>query len=258
MADRKISDLSFASKVENSDLLVVVTGSPGVGAGQVTHKFPMSGLVNNVVNIDNLITANTGIFLVPTLNDDAPNTIEVNVTGYAYTSHTHTASDISDFNSAVSGNVQQIIKVLESPKVHTDGSATSVASLSIEIPQQSKYLCEFGGIFTNNEASTDISGSINVDGNIADLNYTTNIYGTWNYMKNSGIYNSSVSITGLGPLVIDSDGSESLVTVVNKFVVETTSTNTDNITVSFLTNSSDTNTSGVLQQGSWLKAEKVI
>lgn len=258
MADRKISDLSFASRVEDSDLLVVVTGIQGVGAGQSTHKFPMSGLVNNIVNIEELVTAKTGIFIVSTLNDNAPNQIEINVTGYASSLHNHSAADITDFGSAVSGNVQQIIKVLESPEVHTNGSETSVTSLSIEIPQQSKYLCEFCGIFTNNEVNTDISGSINVNGDISELNHTTKIYGTWNYIRDSGIYNSTVPMTGLGPLVINSDGNESLVTVVNKFVVETTSTSTDNITVSFLTNSTNANTSGVIQPGSWLKAEKVI
>lgn len=259
MADRKISDLSYTNSVAAGDLLVVVTGVETPGATLVTHKFPMSGLVNNIINIDELVTANTGIYLVPTLNDDAPNTIEINVSGYAYTSHTHTDSAITNFGSAVSGYVQQIIKVL-SADVASTNSTPADTSLSIPIAPSSTYLFEFGAILENEEANTDISGVIATTGNTGSINYATVINGTWNYVEDSGLFNSTVPLSGIGPLFLNvtSDQTDKPVTVVNKFTINTTSTYTDNVSVQFFTSSTDTNTSGVLKAGSWLKAEKLI
>ena len=102
MADRKITELSEAASIASGDVIVVVTGVGVGGATLTTNKVPLSGLTNHIVNIEELITSHTGIHLVSTKSSTAKNTLEINVSGYAYTDHTHVAANVTDFSSAVS------------------------------------------------------------------------------------------------------------------------------------------------------------
>ena len=263
MADRKISELSEAVSVASGDYIVVVTGVGVGGATLTTNKFALSGLVNNIVNIDELITGGTGLHIVSDLNDDSPNTLEINVSGYAYTDHTHVASDITDFSSAVSGEVQQIIKFQTTDLPNTGTALVESSDLSIELSANSKYLCQLGTILNANE-DADVSGLVNVTGTM-EVNYPTILYGTWNHLEidNQGhafIHNENAAVTGYG-LVIDSVGTDGLgesYTLVNNFMVETTNGEADTLTFGFVTNSTNQSTSGVLKKGSWFKAEKVL
>lgn len=264
MADKKISELTATPSVASGDLMVVVTGVGTPGATLVTHKFPLSGLVNNIVNINELITSGTGLHIVPTVSANLPNTVNINVTGYAYTSHTHTASNITDFSSAISGQIQQIIKYQSTDLAATGSLWVESSDLSIPLSGNSKYLCELGTIFVGDEVDMNISGSVAVTGTMA-VNYPTQMYGTWNYyhIDNQGIIlsrGSTSSISGYG-LVIDTMHSSTTglpISLVNKFVVETTSSEADTIRFDFTTDSTIGTTSGVLKKGSWLKAEKII
>lgn len=264
MADKKISELTATPSVASGDLMVVVTGVGTPGATLVTHKFPLSGLVNNIVNINELITSGTGLHIVPTVSANLPNTVNINVTGYAYTSHTHTASNITDFSSAISGQIQQIIKYQSTDLAATGSLWVQSSDLSIPLSGNSKYLCELGTIFVGNEVDMNISGSVAVTGTMA-VNYPTQMYGTWNYyhIDNQGVIlsrGSTSSISGYG-LVIDTIHSSTTglpISLVNKFVVETTSSEADTIRFDFTTDSTVGTTSGVLKKGSWLKAEKII
>jgi hypothetical protein len=263
MADRKISELDFAPSVASGDIMVVVTGVTVPGAELITKKFPLSGLVNNIVNINELITAGTGVHLVTTINNNSPNLVNINISGYAYTQHNHTASNITNFGSAVSGLVQQIIKVQDTDIAST-GSLWIESNLSIPLNSNSKYLCEIGTIFVSDEADIDISGAITVTG-LMSVNYPTKIYGNWKYYhldnQNDLLSKGSTSaISGYGVLIKDTTSAVSglPISIVNKFVVETAASESDTIRFDFTTNSSDSATSGVLKKGSWLKVEKII
>lgn len=263
MADRKISELVEASSVASGDVMVVVTGVNVAGATLTTNKFPLSGLVNHIVNINELVTAKTGIHIVPTLSNTLPNKIELNVSGYAYTVHTHTASSITDFSEAVSGEVQQIIKFQSADLACTGTILTESSDLEIPLSANSKYLCQLGTILNMNE-NTDLSGIISVTGTM-EVNYPTNMYGTWTHLEidNQGhalLHNEYRAVTGYG-LLIDDVGTAGLgetYTLVNNFIVETTNNEADTITFGFVTDSTNQSTSGVLKKGSWLKAEKII
>jgi hypothetical protein len=263
MADRKISELAEASSVANGDLMVVVTGVGVAGSTLTTNKFPLSGLVNNVININELITAKTGIHIVPTISATLPNKVELNVSGYAYTSHTHTASQITDFNAAISGQVQQIIKFQTTDLPCTGKILVESSDLTISLSANSKYLCQLGTILTSNE-DIALSGFVEITGT-QRVNDPTQIYGTWSHLDvdNQGhgfVHTDSSPITGYGLLL---DGMDSSVfdrpfSVINQFVVETTNNEADTITIGIATDSTNQATSGVLKKGSWLKAEKII
>lgn len=263
MADRKISDLTEAQSVNPQDLLVVVTGVDVNGATLTTRKFPVSGLLKDIVNIDELVTAGDGISIDATTSSSAANTIELSVTGRALTSHTHTTSDITNFSSAVSGQVQQIIVVQPSDIAVTDGSLTA-SDLEIALDANSTYLCELGTILTLNE-DVDLSGIIAVTGDINDINYATKIYGTWTHLDidangHGAVYASNQDVKYYGNIIdtINSSYYDDPFTLVNKFTVTTTNAESDTLTFKFVMDSTDVNTSGVLKQGSWLKAEKVL
>lgn len=264
MADRKISELSEAQKISKADIIVVVTGVGVPGSTLTTHKFPVSGLMKHVVNIDELVKPGTGIHLVATTGDNIVNTIAVNVSGYAYTNHSHTASHITDFGSAVSGYTQQILAFQSSDLAVTNTNYVESADLSIPLSANAKYLCELGLILTNNDESTDLLGDIKVTGTM-EVNYPTKLYGTWNYIHqdNQGVSitrHSTVSITGSSILTENLHAStiDLPLTVINKFIVETTSNEADTITFRIAKGTDTPDTSGVLKKGSWLKAEKII
>ena len=263
MADRKISELSEAASVASGDYIVVVTGVAAGGSALTTNKFAMSGLMNDIVNINEVIIAGTGIVLDSTINVGAPNTVEINVDGYAVTGHTHTASDITDFSTAVADEIQQIIKFQSADLANAGSSLVESSDLSIPLSANSKYLCQLGTILNANEDAS-ISGLINVTGTM-EVNYPTKLYGSWNHLEidNQGhalIHNENSAITGYGAIVdtIGTLGIGETYTLVNNFTVETTNNEADTISFGFVTNSTDPATSGVLKKGSWLKAEKII
>lgn len=265
MADRKITELSEAASIASGDVIVVVTGVGVGGATLTTNKIPLSGLTNHIVNIEELITSHTGIHLVSSPSATAKNTIEINTTGLAYTSHTHLAADVTNFSSTVSGQVQQLIKFQTADLANTgmllsDGASTD---LSIELAANSKYVCQLGTRLMCNE-DTDVSGIISVTGEMS-VNYPTNLYGEWKDLEidtagHALVHYESAAVSGYGK-IIDSVGTNGLgatYTLVNEFTVETTNNEADTISFGFVTNSANTNTSGVLKKGSWLKAEKII
>lgn len=273
MADRKISELPLAQKVFDGDLMVAVTGygqrtnpldieSPFVSF--VTAKVPVSGFVANAFRVNEVINGGTGIFVSPTINNAnpstaTPNTVRLHVTGVAFKEHTHSVSDVLNFASGVSGQIQQIIK-FQSVDLPCTGNLT-ITSTDLQIPlsANSRYLCELGTVFVNNETSSVISGLVKVTGTM-DVNYPTRIYGTWNRLENSGLYNSTSSISNYGNVLgsLNSSLVDQTVTIINKFTVETTNNEADTLSFAFTTNSNNSSTSGVLKKGSWFKAEKII
>lgn len=263
MADRKISELSEASSVASGDLMVVVTGVGVAGSTLTTNKFPLSGLVNHIININELVTAKTGIHIVPTISATLPNKIELNVSGYAYSQHTHLAADITDLSSAISGQVQQIIKFQNTDLPCTGKITIQSSDLVIPLSANSKYLCQLGTLLTSNE-DVGLSGFVEITGT-QRVNNPTQIYGTWNHLEvdNQGhgfVHNNSSAMTGYGLLLdgMDSSVFGNVFTVINSFIVETTNNEADTITIGIATDSTNSATSGVLKKGSWLKAEKII
>jgi len=264
MADRKISELSEAQSVASGDVMVVVTGVDVDGATLTTNKFPLSGLVNHIVNIDELTFAGTGIYLEKDLNIDSPNLVTINVSGYSYLGHTHTASEVTDFSSAVSGEVQQIVKFQSSDLAATGQMWAESADLTVSLAANSKYLLELGTILVNNENNTKVSGFVEITGT-QRVNNPTQIYGTWNFLdtnsnSQSVITNTNVPFTGYGLLVdsLDPSLNSDHLSLVNHFMVETTNNEADTLTFHLATDSTNQSTSGVLKKGSWIKAEKVI
>lgn len=262
MADRKISELSYADGIAGSDIFVVVTGVDIQNATLTTHKFPLSGITNNLINIDELFVGGTGLFVQATTYTDGsqPNTIQVDTTGLAYTNHEHTYNDISNFGEGVSGVVQQIIAYQSSDATDTDATHQST-DLNISLAANSQYVCELGLIITSDE-DVEISGAVNADA-AWDLNYTTQLAGTWNHLEpdnlgHSPVHNSFDNIAGTG-LICDgmkTAGFDLPHTLINKFTAETTNSVADNLSFTFAVNS---NTATVkILKGSWFKAEKII
>ena len=214
MADRKISELPLAQKVFDGDLMVAVTGygqrvNPldinSEYVSYVTTKIPVSGFVSHAVRVNEMVIGGTGIMVVPTINNlnaqtATPNTIRLNVTGVAFAQHNHLVSDITNFASGVSGQIQQIIR-FQSADLASSGTA-SVASNDLKIPlaPNSKYLCELGTIFTKSESALQLSGIVNVTG-AWGVNYPTQMYGTWNTLTSGTTTNSSQSIPSYGLIV---------------------------------------------------------
>lgn len=266
MADRKISELSYADGIAGSDIFVVVTGVDIQNATLTTHKFPLSGITNNLINIDELFVGGTGLHVQATTYTDGsqPNTIRVDTTGLAYANHEHTYDQISNFGEGVSGLVQQIIAYQSLDAIvdgATDGATHQSTDLNISLAANSKYVCELGLVLVSDE-DVDISGAINADASWA-LNYTTKIAGTWNHLEpdsfgHAPVHNSFDSIAGTG-LICDgmkSAGFNRPHTLINKFTAETTNSVADNLSFTFAIPS--TSAEVKILKGSWFKAEKII
>lgn len=273
MADRKISELPLAQKVFDGDLMVAVTGygqrvNPldinSEYVSYITTKIPVSGFVANAFRINELVTNGTGIYVVPTINNAnpltaTPNTISLNVTGVAFAQHTHTISDISNFASGVSGQIQQIICFQDTDLSTTGNAMVMSTGLRIPLAANSKYLCELGTILTSSDAALQLSGLITVTG-AWDVNYPTQTYGGWTNIVSGNINPSANNMAQYGLLLgpISSSATGSPYTVINKFTVVTTNMEADTIGFAFTTNNSSTAVSGTLKRGSWFKAEKIL
>lgn len=262
MADRKISELTTASRVFDADFMVVVTGvnqlvpgSSDVYVEKVTTKFPLSGLSTWVFRINEVVSGCTGIQIVPQINtgigSGRPNTINICTTGVSYVGHTHTTSDITNFNSAVSGLFQQQLKLLNIQVANsTPGSYEALSGLSINLANNSKYVCELGLIMSG-ISSTQITGLVSSTGIAASNGNLLTVYGTWNYVSDSGLYNSSTSVTGACSIANNLTSTQ---TVVTKFTAATHETESDRLNINFTANDSN----GKILPGSWFKVEKVI
>lgn len=262
MADRKISELSTASRVFDADFMVVVTGVNQLVPGQsdvyvekVTTKFPLSGLSTWIFRINEVVSGCTGIQIVPQINtglaNGRPNTISICTTGVSYVGHTHTASNITNFNSAVSGLVQQQLKLLGNETANSvAGAYQTLSDLSINLANNSSYVCELG-LIMGGVNSTQVTGMVSSTGIAASNNNLINIYGTWNYVSDSGLYNSSTPVTGSRAIANNLTNTQTLVT---KFTARTHATESDQLNIRFTANDTD----GKILPGSWLKVEKVI
>lgn len=262
MADRKISELSTASRVFDADYMVVVTGVNQLVPGQVdvyvdkvTTKFPLSGLATWTFRVNEVVSGCTGIQIIPQINtgvgNGRPNTISICTTGVSYVGHTHTASNITDFGSAVSGLMQQQVKFLDSETANSvAGTFQTLSGLSINVANNSKYVCELG-LIMGGINTTQITGLVSSTGIAASNNNLLSVYGTWNYVQDSGLYNSSVSITGNGKVASNLSNTQ---TVITKFAISTYATESDQLNIRFTANDTD----GKILQGSWFKVEKVI
>lgn len=266
MADRKISELSLGTRVHDADFIVVVTGvnqyvdpaDPAQGFKQlVTSKVPLSGMAAWTFRINEMVSGCTGIQIIPQINTGLSpakmNTISICATGLALTNHTHTASNITDFGSAVSGLIQQQLKFLDSEIINSaTGTFQTLSGLSVNVANGSKYICELG-LIVGGSNTTQITGLIASTGIDASNNNLLSVYGTWNYVQDSGLYNSSISVTGSNGARIAS-GLANTQTVVTKFSVSTYVHESDRLNIKFTAN--DTN--GKILPGSWIKVEKVI
>lgn len=266
MADRKISELGEASRVFDKDYLVVVTGvgqyknpsDPSQGfVDYVTTKVSLSGMAVWGFRINEMVSGCTGIQIIPHINTGlvppSINKISICTTGVSYNGHTHVANDITNFNSSVSGLVEQRIKFLSTP-VSKTGALTAINDLSMDLTPNTKYLCEVGLVVNDTSSSTVFSGQIGSTGIAASNTNLLSVYGTWNFndISNGKSYSSSSSVTGLSPIASGINNGPT--TLVNKFTISTYATESDRVIVHFGTN----NTDGTVGAGSWFKAEKVI
>lgn len=266
MADRKISELSEATRVFDKDYMVVVTGigqyknpnDPSQGfVDYITTRVPLSGMAAWTFRVNEVVSGCSGIQITPQINTGLTppsiNKITICTTGVSFSGHTHISSDITNFGSSVSGLVEQRIKFLNSPVVKT-GTLTDINDLSIDLSANTKYLCELGLVVSGTSTATQLSGLVSSTGIAASNGNLLNVYGTWSYTDTVNKLSSSTSSSVTGTTLIASGINNGDLTVVNKFTVATHATESDKLTIKFGTN----NTDGAIKAGSWFKAEKVI
>ena len=101
-------DRVVAGRFGQNDFIMTSGGNVGIGTGVPSSKFHVVGsvLFSSGLSVSGLITSNSGNFI---------NSLTVNSTGVSISGHTHTSSDISNFNSSVSGVVSGIYAPLSSP-----------------------------------------------------------------------------------------------------------------------------------------------
>jgi hypothetical protein len=265
MADRKISELNQATRVFDQDYMVVVTGvnqyknpsDPSQGfVDYITTRVPLSGMALWTFRVNELVSGCTGIQVIPQVNTGLTppsiNKISICTTGVSYVGHTHTSSNITNFGSAVSGLVEQRIKILDTNVTKT-GTLTSLNNLNMDLTANTKYLCELG-LIVNATTSSQLSGLVSSTGIAASNQNLLSVYGTWSYNApaNSSSYSTSIPVTGRA--LIGSGINNGTMTLVNKFTVSTYATESDRLVIQFGTNDTD----GTVNAGSWLKAEKII
>lgn len=273
MADRKISELNLGTRVFDEDYMVVVTGinqyidpaDPSQGFKQiVTSKVPLSGMAAWTFRVNEMVSGCTGIQIIPHVNTGLTparmNTIEICATGLALEDHTHVASEITNFNSAVSGLVHQDIKFLDTAYV-TTGTTNDITELSVDLVPNARYLCQVGIIVSGTSTSTEFSAKITSTGIDASNGNLLNVYGTWPYQEpvNRISYSTSIPVTGAGAgnagmALVGSGINNGSMTIVANFTAKTYATESDRLGVRWSVNGAD----GAVLPGSWFKAEKVI
>jgi len=95
-ANSSSSALNVANSGNSSLLFVRNDGNIGIGITSPTSQLHVvgSGIFASGLSVTGLLTSNSGNFT---------NSLQVNGTGVSVSGHTHTSSNITDFNSAVSG-----------------------------------------------------------------------------------------------------------------------------------------------------------
>lgn len=101
-------DRIVGGRFGQNDFVMTSGGNVGIGTGVPSSKFHVVGsvLFSSGLSVSGLITSNSGNFI---------NSLTVNSTGVSISGHTHTSSDITNFNSSVSGLVSGIYAPLSSP-----------------------------------------------------------------------------------------------------------------------------------------------
>jgi hypothetical protein len=114
-------DRVVAGRFGQNDFIMTSGGNIGIGTGVPSSKLHVVGsvLFSSGLSVSGLITSNSGNFI---------NSLTVNSTGVSISGHTHTSSDISNFNSSVSGVVSGIYAPLSSPALIGTPTAPTAAS----------------------------------------------------------------------------------------------------------------------------------
>jgi len=266
MADRKISELNLGTRVFDEDYIVVVTGinqyinpaDPSEGFKQiVTSKVPLSGMSAWTFRVNEMVSGCTGIQIIPHINTGLSparmNTIDICATGLALKDHNHFASEITDFNSSVSGLVYQDIKVLDTAYA-TTGATNDIPELSVDLVPNATYLCQVGIIVSGTSTSTEFSAQISSTGIDVSNSNLLNVYGNWQYNEpvNQRSYSTNSAVTGMA--LIGSGINNGDMTLVTNFTAKTYATESDRLSVRWSVEGAD----GAVLPGSWFKAEKVI
>ena len=114
-------DRVVAGRFGQNDFIMTSGGNIGIGTGVPSSKFHVVGsvLFSSGLSVSGLITSNSGNFI---------NSLTVNSTGVSISGHTHTSSDITNFNSSVSGLVSGIYAPLSSPALIGTPTAPTASS----------------------------------------------------------------------------------------------------------------------------------
>ena len=128
---------------------------------------------SNIVNLSGIFTATSGNFI---------NSLTVNSTGVSISGHTHTSSDISNFNSSVSGLLPTIANSGDNRVLTSTGGSVGVNAES-NLTFNGNLLSVTGsGSFSNNVTASGFVRSggtssqfLKADGSIDSTAYTTNV-----------------------------------------------------------------------------------
>lgn len=172
-----------------SGLLPSVTGGSGISVDFASNIYTVSlsdptievsditdfvDAVND--RVDSLLTAGSNIGLTYVDNGDATSSLTIDVTGVALSGHTHTASEITDFNSSVSG-LLPITQLSEGTGIGITNVGTDFTISVTGIP--SSLISDFSG------AVSDVVDTTLVAGTGIDLTY------------NSGTNELTIATTGV-------------------------------------------------------------
>jgi hypothetical protein len=112
-------DRVVAGRFGQNDFIMTSGGNIGIGTGVPSSKFHVVGsvLFSSGLSVSGLITSNSGNFI---------NSLTVNSTGVSISGHTHTSSNITDFNSSVSGLLPTISNSGDNRVLTSTGSSLGI------------------------------------------------------------------------------------------------------------------------------------
>lgn len=169
-----------------SGLLPSVTGGSGISVDFASNTYTVSlsdptiqvaditDFVDGVNDrVNNLLTEGSNVELTYVDNGDATSSLTIGVTGVALSGHTHTSSDITDFNSSVSG-LLPITQLSEGTGIGITNVGTdftvSVTGIS------SSLISDFSGAVSNVVDTTLVEGtgiSLNYNSGTNELTIAT-------------------------------------------------------------------------------------